>query len=189
MNQSERPPSHGEATRPADWSNERWDEFYRQNRLPLYQLIRRNPGLSRDHHDEVYADACSALWEARGRLDPTRPIYPYARRIALNTARTKIRRQSASRRGQTKPVGADDQVADHRRAGLQLAVGREQQRAIRKYLDGLPPIARLILEARGLERLSWDEVAAKVQLPRTTVVRLYGSLVSQARIALAAWAS
>jgi len=189
MSQSTHPPSaDGTPPDPAGWTREQWDEYLRRHRRPFYRIITGNPGLGREHHDEVYTDTCSGLWEARDRLNPARPVFSYACRIAVNLSRSKIRELASPKRRRTRSLSNDEKVMDPDRTGADKAGGNEAQRAVREYLEKLPPTDRLILVSRGLHHDTWDEVAAKAGMPRTTVVRKYDAIVADARVALASWA-
>jgi RNA polymerase sigma factor (sigma-70 family) len=170
---------------PASWSRTQWDEFLRRHRRPFYQIVSRNPGLRREHHDEVYTDTCSAIWEARDRLDPNRPVFSYAYRIAVNMTRTKVRELSSAKRVCTRRLTNDEALMDCHRTGAEQASVNETQLSVQKYLDGLTPTDRAILVSRGLHREKWDAVAAKTGMPRTTVIRKYEAIIADARISLA----
>lgn len=187
MNQSDDPtrprPDPNTRTR---WTRDGWDTFLRGHSKQLHKVIKWRAKLRPQDQDDVFADTLLGLAETLARRGPPDAPFSFVYGIAVNKTVSKVREVAAARRrgGATLP---DSLEAPHR-SPLAILEGREQGEAVRNYLAGLDPTDRAILVARGIDKLTWDEVSDRVGLPRTSVVRRFEIVANHARQQLADWA-
>lgn len=135
-----------------------------------------------NHEDALDAcqDAFARAFAAIPRLTELSAFYPWFYRILRNRCLNLLARRRTSDRYRNRPAGADDSVAlppDEPREALAKA---EEQQLVRQALAGLPPAEREILVLKYLQGHSYHEIAARLGIPRGTVMsRLY-----HARLAL-----
>jgi RNA polymerase sigma factor (sigma-70 family) len=104
---------------------------------------------------------------AYGRLrtfDLERPFGPWIRRVAANVCLNQLASRPA-------PAGELDDERDAGQSASPEAVyeARERSEQIRTALAVLPPHYRLVIELRHYQELSYDEIAATLQIPLSDV--------------------
>lgn len=73
-----------------------FDNIIHRYKDPLYRFVRRYAGNCDDAYD-ILQETFLAAWMAIARYDPSRPLLPWLRTIALNKCRDSSRRQSVRR--------------------------------------------------------------------------------------------
>jgi RNA polymerase sigma-70 factor (ECF subfamily) len=120
----------------------------------------------RDAANDCAQEAFIRAYRALGQYDQTLPLQPWLLRIATNTSLNYVRRWHAHE----QPV---EEFPDHAEpAELNpeaVAVRREELGEVLGALAALPPRYRAALTLRHLHELSYDEIAAALELPLGTV--------------------
>lgn len=106
-------------------------------------------------------------WHALPRLDAQRPLKPYLAKIVINLCRDWAERNPA------QTVGLDEQaehlLADETDDPFQNLTDLELRTRVRVKLAQLPPLYRTVLVLRYTEELTYEEMAAALELPLNTV--------------------
>lgn len=110
--------------------------------------------------------AQETLMRAYDRLhtfDLERDFGPWIRRVAANLCLNHLESQ--------KPTVQFDEErdADETQRPEATAEGRERSAQIRKALSSLPPQYRVVVELRHYQELSYDEIAAELNIPLSDV--------------------
>jgi RNA polymerase sigma-70 factor (ECF subfamily) len=103
---------------------------------------------------------------ARDRLatfDPERPFGPWIRRVAVNVCLNHLEAQ--------RPLAEldDERDADESNNPERQTEARERSEQIRSVLASLPAHYRAVIELRHYQELSYDEIAAELNLPLSNV--------------------
>jgi RNA polymerase sigma-70 factor (ECF subfamily) len=103
---------------------------------------------------------------ARDRLatfDTDRPFGPWVRRVAVNVCLNHLESQ--------RPLAEldDERDADQSQNPERQAEARERSEQIRNALASLPAHYRAVIELRHYQELSYDEIAAELNLPLSDV--------------------
>lgn len=146
-----------------------FDAIVRGLQAPLLRVCGRLLGSAEDA-EEVVQEALVRLHAALPRLDVSRDIYFYARRIAVNEAMDF----AASRRRRTaEPLPEVDLPA--REAGPERrALSGEIQARVLAALDALTPRERAAFVLRALEEEPFARVAEAMDIEEVSARRLYG---------------
>lgn len=106
-------------------------------------------------------------WHALPRVDTQRPLKPYLARIVLNLCRDWAERNRA------QTVGLDEQaeylLADETDDPFQNLTDRELQASVQAKLEQLPPLYRTVLVLRYTEEMTYQEIAAALDVPLNTI--------------------
>lgn len=105
-------------------------------------------------------------WHALPRLDATRPLKPYLVKIAINLCR------DWAERTKTQTLDLDehaDTLADNADDPLETLSDMELRARVRAKLEQLPPLYRAALAMRYTEDMSYEEIAAALDVPLNTV--------------------
>ncbi len=106
-------------------------------------------------------------WNALPRIDTGRPLKPYLLKIAVNLCRD----WAAQKHVELVELDAHENApgADDAHDPYQTLSDRELQSRVRAKLALLPPLYRTVIALRYNEELSYDEMAAALDLPLNTV--------------------
>lgn len=137
-----------------------------------YRLL-GNLGDAEDAAQEAFLRAFRAI----DRFDPKRPFAPWIKRITVNVCLNWL--QAAQQRTQTAVTdlqhpAAEQAVTMDRWAHTaptperQLEV-QEQNERLRQAILALPPIYRAVIELRHFQEMSYDEIAAALERPVSSV--------------------
>jgi RNA polymerase sigma-70 factor (ECF subfamily) len=117
---------------------------------------------------ETFAQAFAGRRRFRGRSDGEARAFLYAiavRQLVRYRRRGAVERRALQRLGMSVPqVAEDDHAAIEERAGLD-----ELRPAIRAQLDALSAQQREALSLRVIEELSYEEIAARLEVSEQTV--------------------
>ncbi len=135
-------------------------------------------GLTGSHDDalELSQEAFARAFRARATIDPERPFYTWyyqiLRRLCFNLSRdAKVRRERLAE--QSPWLIADAENRQPHNPDMQL---QQEQLATRSRaaIEGLPDAEREIIVLRELQDMSYQEIAALLDIPIGTVMsRLY----------------
>ena len=103
---------------------------------------------------------------ARDRLqtfDEERPFGPWIRRVAANVCLNHLEAQK-----QTAPLDEERHADEIHRPEAQVEA-RERSEQIREVLASLPARYRVVIELRHYQELSYEEIAAELQIPLSDV--------------------
>jgi RNA polymerase sigma-70 factor (ECF subfamily) len=139
-------------------------------------------GLTRSHEDsdDLAQEAFVRAWKALDRFRVEEPLYPWLARIVTNLAYSLFRRRRRRPETSIEPLieagmqwGTDDDPAGH-------AADRERAAHLSAAFEELSDDHRAILVLRVVEDLSYEEIAAALEIPPGTVM----SRLSRARAEL-----
>lgn len=123
----------------------------------------------REEAADVSQDAFLRAYQALGSFHVDRPLKPWLCRIAANLAlnRLKRRRPELSLDGDQAEPGLElpDTSAEPQATLLQS----ERQHMLRRAILALPPEQRAVIELRHFQELSYDEMAAALEVSLATV--------------------
>lgn len=103
---------------------------------------------------------------ARERLqtfDEARPFGPWIRRVAANICLNHLEAQR-----QTAPLDEERDAAESHGPESQVEA-QERSKQIREALASLPARYRVVIELRHYQELSYDEIAAELNIPLSDV--------------------
>jgi RNA polymerase sigma-70 factor (ECF subfamily) len=140
--------------------------LYDRHGRAVYSLALRvlgDQGEAEDVAQEVFAQA----WRQADRYDPRRgqPV-AWLLNMARSRAIDRLRRRRAQPSADTE---ATSEPVDRSPGAEALAITREQVRALREALAGLPVLQRTAIELAYYEGLSQQEIAARLEQPLGTV--------------------
>ena len=148
-----------------------FEEIVRANEAAVYHLALRRLGSREDAEDaaqEVFLKAYTALQSFRG--DSKLSVWLYRITGNVCTDLLRRRRDTVSLSGENEEGEATElEIPDERFDPAALAERKDLREQVGKALQCLPPDAREILLLRELSGLSYDEIAAALQLDLGTV--------------------
>lgn len=154
-----------------------WAQVYSQ----YYPAIVRFCRHALNHWEDAEDAAAEAFFKARQALhqfDLERPFSPWLYRVAANHCLDQLRRRSR------QPQSEDDietlAVSQPGADQLEALIARQTGGRVRAGLAALPERARMVLLLRYYSELSYDEIAATMNIPRPYV----GVVLLRARQAL-----
>lgn len=149
-------------------------------------LVRRYQGMvfnvayrltgNRGDAEDLAQEAFIRAYRAMATFDPVRPLAPWLKRITTNACLNwlemqKVRPQTTAA-DLTPPDAEEDaltQFADPQASPEQQLTGAEQSAQIRQALLELPFRYRAVIELRHYQDLSYEEIAAALDVPVSTV--------------------
>jgi RNA polymerase sigma-70 factor, ECF subfamily len=156
-------------------------EIVRRYQRAVYRVaygLTRSPSDADDLAQETFVRAYQAL----GRFRVGEPLYPWLARIATNLAFSLHRRRRRRPETSIEPLveaghqwGVDADPADD-------VAERERRRHLEQAFDTLKPEHQAVLVLRAVQDLSYEEIAATLNVPVGTVM----SRLSRARAELKA---
>jgi RNA polymerase sigma-70 factor (ECF subfamily) len=151
-----------------------YGELVRRHQSAVYNAAYRLVG-DRQEALDLAQDAFVRAQGALDSFDPARPFGPWICRIAVNTALNWLQR----RRVPTVPLagGAVGQADEGRELSLaddtsepeRVYLAAERQALLRGAILALPPNYRAVVELRHFQDLSYDEIAAALNIPLSDV--------------------
>lgn len=158
------------ARRAREGSGAAFDELVRRHQRVVYAICRRVNG-SHDEADDAAQETFVQLWRSLDRYDPERPFPPWLYRIAMHTALKRLERTRNRREVGLDTV--DSLPGQPARAGsdpLEAAASAEGVSKTRRALARLKLEERLLLELRAECRMTYEELAATMDIPLGTVM-------------------
>lgn len=143
--------------------SEAFGELVCRYQASVFNVCYRLAGERREAED-LAQEAFIRAYERIHTFDAARPFGPWIRRVAANVC---LNRLSAQR-----PA---DVALDDERDALQLPSAEtdreveEEAQRVRLALAGLPPHYRVVIELRHYQELSYDEIAAALNIPLSDV--------------------
>ncbi|MBC8163087.1 MAG: sigma-70 family RNA polymerase sigma factor [Roseiflexaceae bacterium] len=115
--------------------------------------------------EDVAQEVFIRAYQSLGRYDPARRFFPWLYRIAINRClSTRARPRPESLADETS-----DALADSAPSPEQQAARNETQADVQRAIAALPEHERSLVALRYGADLSYDEIAATMQLPLGTV--------------------
>ncbi len=131
----------------------------------MYNLALRITS-DRDAANDCAQEAFIRAYRALHQYDPSLPLAPWLLRIATNASLNYVQRWHAHE----QPVDELPDRAEPEESNPEaLAVRREEVSEVIAAINALPPRYRAALMLRHLNELSYQEVAAALDLPLGTV--------------------
>ena len=131
----------------------------------VYNLALRITG-DRDAANDCAQDAFIRAYRALSQYDPALPLHPWLFRIATNTSLNHVQRWHAHEH----PVEElPDRPEPEERNPEAIAVRREEVGEVLAAMTALPARYRAALMLRHLHELTYEEIAAALELPLGTV--------------------
>ena len=156
---------------------EAFTAFIRMSQRPLYGLIWK---MLRNHADtdDILQETYLKLFEKRDRLNTDRPIFPYARKIAVNLTLTRLK-------SRTREVGLEEHVdiPANETPAQKESDNQETLALARKAIEQLPDDQKLVIQLRLQDELSYKEIANTLNMRIGTVM----SRLARAREKIAAY--
>lgn len=145
------------------------------------RLIALSAGICRDRHraEEIVQEAFVKLW--RQPPEAGEIAFPsWMRRVVVNASINALQR---TKRPGMLPEHGDDRATHSREhvPGSEVA-GRDELERVRRAMDRLDPMKRTILHLRAAEEMTYEQIAAHMDVPVGTVM----SRLNRARTALSA---
>lgn len=106
--------------------------------------------------EDAVQEALMRSWIARKRLKSIDELPAYALRIVKNICIDRLRRQGNSRQTSAECIVASDEAP----TADQKMMLQEQQAKMMKCLMQLPPSLRAVIQMKGIDDLSYQEIAA-----------------------------
>ena len=162
----------------AAWMEAVFREFY----APLGQVVYRVVP-DRAVVEDLLQDVFLRLWQGRAELPPLQSHRAYLTRAALNAAlRHSTRSQRQVAWDAAPPETPDPRVAPEALAALHHA---DTDTAVAAALALLPPQCRVVFELSRYEELSYQQIAAALEISPKTVENQMGKALRVLRGALA----
>ncbi len=130
----------------------------------IYNLIYRMVGNPQDAED-LALEVFWRFYRSLDRFQAGAPVYPYLYRIATNLCLTHLK----ARRTLAEPLLDADLVPAPEGHPEVEQQRREQEAALGGAIQSLPPRLRAALLLRHVEDLSYQEIAAALEVPLGTV--------------------
>jgi RNA polymerase sigma-70 factor (ECF subfamily) len=132
--------------------------------------------------DDLAQETFVRAYQAIGRFRVGEPLYPWLARIASNLALSLLRRRRRKPETPLEPlVEAGQQWGVEEDPGRGV-IDREQKEHLNQALSELKPEHQAVLVLRGVEEMSYEEMAKRLNIPLGTVM----SRLSRARAELKA---
>jgi RNA polymerase sigma factor (sigma-70 family) len=174
------------STKPTTASSQQWSEFFQKNSKPLRKIIAQKADLQTHDQDDAFGDTLLGMAKVLARGDSPRAPFSFVSAIAIKKVCSKLRQVASVRQRADQPLS--DALEDPTRRGLDALLAQERWQAVRSYLVSIDPTDRDILVAHDIDDLTFDEIADRVGMAKTTVHRRYDAAVQRAKQQLAYWA-
>jgi len=149
---------------------EAFSEMFRTYDKRIYLTALRFLG-NRDEAADITQEVFIRAWKNLGRLDPSRPVFPWLFRITRNLCINRVKRKSGSEAGLEFPElqpGCESVERDVMR--------NESRLEVRTAVLSLPDNFREIIILKHYDECSYDEMAEILGIPKGTVMsRLFNA--------------
>jgi RNA polymerase sigma-70 factor (ECF subfamily) len=150
-----------------------FESLIKKHQQAIYYLCRRLTG-AHQSADDIAQETFIKAYFALAAFDENLALYPWLRKIAVNTALNYIksrRREKALGDGELKLASANSQAG---RESPQHYLEREElEERFHRALDSLPPGQKSVFVLRFYENQSYGEIARALRLsPGTVMSRL-----------------
>ncbi len=149
------------------WSTEELEALYARLQKPLYNVVYRLVW-NREDATELVQETFVKLWHKRRKVRRA-TVEALAYRIALNLARSLLRKRNVRRRLGFGAEAEVDEVIVPRTGIEQRALEAEQALEVREAVAGLPPELRDVLLLTELSELRYDQIAETLGIAEGTV--------------------
>jgi RNA polymerase sigma-70 factor (ECF subfamily) len=122
---------------------------------------------NRHEAEDLAQDAFIRAYQRLRSFDPERPFGPWMRRVAANLCYNHLQKNQLPQTYLNDEIEMPkDAIGVNPEQTIEI---REQSASIRAALLALPPHYRVTLELRHFQELSYEEMAAELDLPLNTV--------------------
>lgn len=147
---------------------EAFEEYYVAHAALIYNLTLRHcgdPELARDLTQEILLKAFRGLARFRGGSS----LKTWTYRICINHCRSRLGRRRPPMQALQDEEGRDREIVDAERGPEELLLAHEEQRRLAAALPQVDAQFREAIVLRDLEGLSYQEIAALLEVPIGTV--------------------
>lgn len=128
----------------------------------------------REDAEDLTQETFVRMFRAAARYDPTRPFAAWLFTIASRLCIDHIRRRRLPlvSLSMSDPGSTEERQMDIEDPGLgpdEITSREEEERRTQDLIDSLPPHYRIVVMLRHQEDLSYDEIAAALEMPLGTV--------------------
>lgn len=128
----------------------------------------------REDAEDLTQETFVRMFRAAARYDPTRPFAAWLFTIASRLCIDHIRRRRlpSVSLSMSEPGSTEERQMDIEDPGLgpdEITSRDEEERRTQDLIDSLPPHYRIVVMLRHQEDLSYDEIAAALEMPLGTV--------------------
>jgi RNA polymerase sigma-70 factor (ECF subfamily) len=134
----------------------------------LFAVCYRLLGQRQDAEDAAQ-DAFVRGFRALAGFDRQRPIGPWLRQIATNVCYDRLKQRPSESIPLLDEYDGFDSHSGSWREAEQQQIAHERQQQIWQAIQALPPHYRVIIEMRHFQELSYNDIAARLDLPLNTV--------------------
>ncbi len=150
-------------------------ELVRSHQTAVFNVAYRLLG-NRQEAEDAAQEAFVRAFQAMDRFDVTRPFAPWIKRIAANLCLNRLEsmsyRQTTAVTDLARPgqeAASLDDWAHHMPTPEQALAAKEQSERLRAAIWQLPPRFRAIIELRHFQEMRYDEIAAAMERPLSSV--------------------
>jgi RNA polymerase sigma-70 factor (ECF subfamily) len=147
---------------------EAFEEYYLAHAGLIYNLTLRHcgdPELARDLTQEILLKAFRGLARFRGGSS----LKTWTYRICINHCRSRLGRRRPAPQALQDEEGRDREIIDSERGPEERLLAHEEQRRLAAALPRVDALFREAIVLRDLEGLSYQEIAALLEVPIGTV--------------------
>ena len=141
-----------------------WGTLVKRHQQAVYNVCYR---LLNNRHDaeDMVQESFIRAWRKLAMFDEKRPFAPWMKRVAANVCFNHLKSQAADE----VPLDEERDAAPALEQPGQAQARRESAETVRSAIATLPAPYRIALELRHFQELSYDEMAATLNLPKNTV--------------------
>jgi RNA polymerase sigma-70 factor (ECF subfamily) len=152
---------------------EAYGELVRRYQADVFNVAHRLLGEQQEALD-LSQESFVRGYQALDRFDPSRPFGPWIKRITTNGALNWLQKRrlptlSLTHQATSNEPAEEWALPDETAEPERLYLAGERQTQLRTALLSLPPHYRAVIELRHMQDLSYDEIAAALQLPVSDV--------------------
>ena len=153
-------------------SQDAFGELVRRHQTTVFNIAYRLTG-DRQEALDLSQEAFVHAYRALAGYEPSRPFAPWLYRIVTNLALNWLQRRHAPELPLAAGAEGDELPAydfpDVTAEPERVFLSGEQQARVRRAILALPPRFRAVIELRHFQELSYDEIAAALDMPLSDV--------------------
>ena len=124
---------------------------------------------NREEAADITQDAFLRAYQALDSFQRDKPLAPWLCRIAINLSLNRLKKQRATLSLNEERDGMAQEVADSSSEPQAKLLQAEQQQRLRQAILALPSEQRVVIELRHFQALSYEEIAAQLDISLANV--------------------